>query len=240
MAYAFVEPAGSALHKDLVVRDFRKLPLREARQLAEDMGFRVEIEREYNDDVAVDHVVDQMPKAGEKSSAGKLIKLFVSKGPEPNEISMPNLIGKNINDVYGILAEYDIPYGDIKSLQTNTFEPGFVVSQSVLPGSSIDTKKMDDLLIYIAETPGGSNPDDGAPFPDDSETPDNVKQKALNITVAQDNSEVVVEVIDKDSRTEAYRQAHNSGDTVSLTVEGKGDVYVKVFINGLLEQQTRF
>jgi serine/threonine-protein kinase len=231
--------------KEIVVRDLRKLPLREAEQLATDMGFRVEVVREYSDEIAVDHIVDQLPKPGDASSAGNLLKLFVSKGPEPHEIAMPNLIGKNINDVYRILAEYDIPYGDIKSVPTNTFESGYVVSQSVLPGTNVDTKTMGEVMIYIAEPAdaANSNPNSGGLFPEDDPFYENkkpAKQKAVTITVTQDASEVVVEVVDREGRTEAYRGKHNSGETVNLTVEGVGDVFVKVFINGHLEQQVRF
>ena len=234
-------------HVDLEVRDLRKLPLREAQRLAEDMGFRVEVEREYSDDAPVDTVVDQLPKPGEKSSAGKIIKLFVSKGPEPHEIEMPNLIGKNINDVYRILAENDIPYGDIKSIRTNALEPGYVVSQSILPGAMVDSSTMDEVLVYIAEASDGTgqDPDNGGLFPDDDPfseggAQDKLKKKALTVTVSQDASEVVVVVIDRDTRTETYRGVHNSGDTVNLTVEGRGEVVVKVFINGQQEQQTQF
>lgn len=232
--------------QDLVVRDLRKMPLREAEQLAKDMGFRVEIEREYSESVALDHVVDQVPKPGEKSSTGKLIKLFVSNGPEPREIDMPDLIGKNINDVHRILAENGIPYGDIKSVPTNAYEVGVVVSQSILPGTRVNTKSMGDVQIFVAEPSdggadnGGVSPDDD-PFYDGDNAADNkLKKKNVNVTVTQDGSEVVVEVVDRNGRSEAYRGNHNGGETVPLSLEGRGDVFVKVFINGRLEQQVKF
>ena len=230
--------------EELTVPDFHKMLLSDAEKLAEEMGLRIRVTSEYSDDVAKDQIIDQEPPAGAKVSTGNLIKLFVSKGPEPHVIAMPDLVGKSINDAYQMLEAQNIPYGDVKTIPTNEAEAGAVVSQSVLPGTEIDVKKMENVIVYVAEAPAGPDDDggiDGLPDPDGGGSFGEVKKQHLSLKVTETGtSEVVVVLIDMNSRREVYRQNHAKDDTIDLDLEGEGDVYVKVYINGILKKESHF
>lgn len=231
------------------IPDFTKKSSKDAESLARELGFKLgEIVYEFSEEVAKDFVMDQRPPPGEQRDSGSIIKLIISKGPEPNYVQMPSLAGLSIDEARSVLSSNGITLGEIKSDPT-TAPPADgvarVLDQSVLPGSKVNTKDMSPVDITISGSTGENPAPEEELFGNDTTTPpaDQAKAQKINIAITGDgDSEVVVRVKDKNYTTphEIYRQTHKKGDKVSVTAKGSGRVQVQVFINGSIEKELEF
>ena len=95
----------------------------EAIERIENARFEVDVDREFHDTIAKDHVIRQNPDGASDLEVGKTVHLTVSKGPQPFPI--PNLAGQTeqqakqaLTDlglrVVGVVREYStVPLGEV-------------------------------------------------------------------------------------------------------------------------------
>jgi beta-lactam-binding protein with PASTA domain len=136
-----------AVHgQELVVPDLvGKLPA-EARKVAEQAGFQMEVERRYySPTVPEDRILSQVPAPGTKVRRGWQIRVAQSLGPQRVEI--PNLLGQSERAANINIRRRRLEVGTIARFWTPEVPADQVVSQSPGPGASGISAPKINLLI---------------------------------------------------------------------------------------------
>ena len=115
--------------KPIDITDYTGKRESEATEGLEKLGFEVEVDREYSDDVRKGRVISQSPDDGE-GFKGDTITLEVSRGPEA--IDVPNVLGKPRNEATKILKD--------KGFEVRAFGPGNFTVQAQTPSSDKKAK----------------------------------------------------------------------------------------------------
>jgi beta-lactam-binding protein with PASTA domain len=140
-----------AIHgQELVVPDLvGKLPA-EARRIAEQEGFQMEIERRYySATIPEDRILSQVPEAGTHVRRGWQIRIAQSLGPQRVEI--PNLIGQSERAANINIRRRGLDTGTIARLWTSGMPADQVVSQA--PGPHASGISAPKISLLISDTP---------------------------------------------------------------------------------------
>lgn len=105
---------------------------------------------EYNNDYESGLIYDQEIKEGENFVSGSTVKVWVSKGSE--NVSIPSFSNLKIDDYLQKLAALGIRY-EQESEENYSYQNGYVTRTSKEPGSTINVKNGDILVVYYAENP---------------------------------------------------------------------------------------
>ena len=84
-----------------------------------------------------DVVIENIPSSGLTVPPGISVNIVASLGVLPDTVTMPDLVGKNIEDSRKILQEVGLQTGKTKSKKNDDFLPGTVLNQSVPPGDKV-------------------------------------------------------------------------------------------------------
>lgn len=113
----------------------------EAKELLEEKGLTVEIKQEYSDTAAKDTVIRFSP---ETARVGDSATLYTSRGPQPVEGRVPNMLGQSREAAEAMLAAAGLQPGNVTLEPNAQVAEGLVITQLVLPdtvlpkGSSVD------------------------------------------------------------------------------------------------------
>lgn len=137
--------ASGAFSSTKQVPDLSDLTVSEAKKLAEKEGFKLKEGAEvYSADIAEGRICQQDPKGGTEAKKGSTITVNVSKGSK--EGMVPNVIGKDIDDLEKFLKEYGYSVGTVKEI-TDTAPYGVILEQTPSAGSSLDKDSKIDVVI---------------------------------------------------------------------------------------------
>lgn len=137
--------ASGAFSSTKQVPDLSDLTVSEAKKLAEKEGFKLKEGAEvYSADIAEGRICQQDPKGGTEAKKGSTITVNVSKGSK--EGMVPNVIGKDIDDLKKFLKEYGYSVGTVKEI-TDTAPYGVILEQTPSAGSSLDKDSKIDVVI---------------------------------------------------------------------------------------------
>ncbi len=84
------------------------------------------IEYEYSNDFPKDTIMEQSIKSGKLIPYDTKIDLTVSLGSE-NQVAVPVLIGRRIEDVEQVLAEFNLKLGNVTYRRSETFMPSSII-----------------------------------------------------------------------------------------------------------------
>lgn len=137
--------ASGAFSSTKQVPDLSDLTVSEAKKLAEKEGFKLKEGAEvYSADIAEGRICQQDPKGGTEAKKGSTITVNVSKGSK--EGMVPNVIGKDIDDLEKFLKDYGYSVGTVKEI-TDTAPYGVILEQTPSAGSSLDKDSKIDVVI---------------------------------------------------------------------------------------------
>jgi len=117
-----------------VVPELTGLAGPEAARLLRGLGFEVQISRRREPGAAAG-ALETDPPAGTRVYMPAEVELVVSEGAPI--VDVPDLLGRHMNDVGGILEEADLQLGAIRFRVVAPEAPGRVISQSPAPGSAL-------------------------------------------------------------------------------------------------------
>ncbi|MTI79811.1 MAG: Stk1 family PASTA domain-containing Ser/Thr kinase [Firmicutes bacterium] len=194
--------------------DVRNKLLSNARIELYNAGFEYQVEEIYDEETDTGIVLSQNPLPGEYSK-GTEVKLTVSKGPEPQIIDMPNLIGlfyseegKEQLNKHNLIAE------NIDYKQSNSYLDGQIIEQDPPAGSKI--KEGSNINLVISKGPG--------PPP---------RVADVTVDVPNDGEKHQVKIVINDVKGEriAYTSSHSPGEVVVQKAEYYGSATIKVYID---------
>ena len=118
----------------------------DARKELESVGLVMDVaeERVFNKDVPEGHVVIQDPKPDTQNKVTNPVRVIISKGPK--KVEVPNIVGKNFDEVDIILESYGLEEGEV-SQEYSQFPSGVVIRQSIAHGLTVDEGTRIDYVI---------------------------------------------------------------------------------------------
>ena len=158
----------------VTVPDFARMAFAQVEQNQEYMAnFSFALEEEFSSEIPAGGVIRQEPLAGSQLGAGdsKLIRLFVSKGPQLT--CMPNIIGFTKENASAELNSAGIRFSMVTLPNDGQYVSDCVVKASVQPGEEFDVSTQ-IITVYIASD-RAIQPPEPAPEPP-QETPNPQEQ----------------------------------------------------------------
>lgn len=132
------------------IPNVRNLSEKQARILLKNAGFTIgKVNKVFSEEKPADVVIDAFPASGTITSREIDVDLYVSKGPKPTSVEMPNLVGESLNTAKKLLGENNLSIGKISYQNNPSLLPGTVISQSVAPGSNVKLDSKIDLIISV-------------------------------------------------------------------------------------------
>ncbi|MGB7604042.1 MAG: Stk1 family PASTA domain-containing Ser/Thr kinase [Lutisporaceae bacterium] len=133
--------------KEVIVPDLINLTEEQAREKLKEVGLSLEVtDKVSNKDVPVGQIIKQEPKANQKNKAINPVRVTISEGPR--KVVVPNLIGESYEKVDLLLEKEGLVEGELTQ-ETSEYPTGFVIRQSIAPGTSVDEGEKIDYVISI-------------------------------------------------------------------------------------------
>lgn len=115
-----------------------------------------EVEEEFSSKVPKGEVIEQIPRAGEKTAVGTKVTLIISKGPEPRYVSLPSLVGLTLSEAKNKLSQSNLvleePVGEEESTE---YLPGIVVRQEPAVGNGqLQVEEGSRVKVWLSKGPG--------------------------------------------------------------------------------------
>lgn len=125
--------------KTVTIPPVKGLTQAEAEEKLKALNLQYEIYQVEDDQTAAGYVKDVVPAEGsEVAQSGTVVKLYVSKGPSSTEVSVPSVIGKNLDaaktDILAVGLTVD---AEITFVDDSDKAEGVVIETSPLPGVKV-------------------------------------------------------------------------------------------------------
>ncbi len=167
------------------------------------------------------YIIDQHPKPNYDAVLGTEVQLIVSLGPEPSYITMPNLLGKNLQEAKKILAEENLLSGDVSHKVSYEYFSGQVIAQGIPAGEVVLQKTSVDLILSLGPGP----------------TPKSATVH-LKVQAGKDQRLIRVVISDGTGEHEEYSAMHDADDFISIEVPYFGQGQAKIYDDGVLIDET--
>ena len=116
--------------KSMVLGEYATWDLRQVKIVLDRNNIPYVLVEEFSDEIEKNMVIRTEPAAGTSVTAETTVTIFVSKGREPKEIAMPNLLGKTEADATAALLKVGLVVGEITPIES-PYPVGQVVFQEI-------------------------------------------------------------------------------------------------------------
>lgn len=128
---------GAGAEPEIVIPDLIGMTEEEARQELEDIGLRLNVIGTRESDQEKGLVAEQLDKPDKKVKKDYSVKVVISSGKSVELLSVPDLIGKTIDEAEEILKEKGLSINKV-SYEDSNKEQDTIISQSPESGSDIE------------------------------------------------------------------------------------------------------
>lgn len=202
---------------------------RAARNLLDNMGLQVSVERENSSDITKDYVISVNPEEGSAVEEGEIITLTVSNGPAP--VSVPPFVGQSLEWAKEWLEKNHMVLGEAAPVPSGEAE-GTIIWQSVSAYQEVAQGTVFDFQVSSGPAEETPPPSSEPSEPPATDAPDpGLKTKTITITPPQDVSVVQVEM---NGEVQSYSVDH-SGNTIYPKLTGTGQQTYSVYYDGVLD-----
>lgn len=172
------------------------------------------IEKEYDEEKPEGMVISQDPARGTKHEAGTSVNVVVSKGKQPDRVSMPDLKGLTIDKARTVLEENKLVLGEIKRQESTSYVADQIAVQDTEPGVMVEEGTT--INVVVSTGPGPQ-----------------VKTKVLQFKLPSDENSMNVKIIvsDLQGKRTTYDQTHQGGDVIYTSINYYGTGTAEVLIN---------
>ena len=126
----------------------RGSPRNAAEKQLEDAGFKVDVRREYSDDVRSNRVIETSPPERTRIERGSTVTLVVSRGPR--KVELPDVVGQNRDEAEQALESRGLQVS-FTDREDDEEEPGTVLAMAPAAGTEVD--KGATVTLTIAKEP---------------------------------------------------------------------------------------
>ena len=189
----------------------------------------IEIEKieETSQKVESGYVISQETSEGTEIETGTKVKLHVSTGTGIKKVTVTSVLGKSKDEAKNTLTSLGLEVNFVEEEDTSKSD-GVVLKQSIDAGTSVDEGSAITITVNKIEK--------------NKQGTVNINVKSLaNAYVSDDESEnsdetsknVTIKVL-VSGDTIYDKKVSRETENLNLTVEGKGNISIKVYINGIL------
>ena len=212
--------------------DVTGMQYQQAQAQLENDGLVVSLEFDYSDSVGSDKVISTSPKAGSQVAKGDTVTITASKGKETKTTTVPNLLGRNIDDAIQMIKDAGLTYNGKSSDYSDSYSENQVMNQSISAGKTVDEGTTISLTVSL----GSRVTSYSASIPIESPFGRDITDGDGNTDV-YDSGQVTVVVYKPDGSSETvYDQNTSEGGlpgSVSTTSTASGSGTVYVYLNGV-------
>jgi len=177
---------------------------------------------QHSDDFEEGEIISQSPRAGNKVSKGTLVDLVVSKGPEPKETVMPNLVGLRYESALEELRSRKMEASGVTEEPSTVYPAGYVISQTPSAGSPV----MEGTVVSLKVSSGGATQN----------------SKDVIVVLPSGEGELVdvrLDLHDVTGDHTVYAQKHRPGDVIRMTIQWYGpEARVKIYLDGVFHRES--
>ena len=178
------------------------------------------VKREYSRKLSEGRVISQTPPADKKVEAKTKVDLVVSKGPEPQRIEVPNLVGLKREEAVEKLRAAKLIVGQVSERKSLSYYEGRVIAQQ--PASGAEVVEGSTMKLIVSS---------GIRNPYDSE----VRESNVNIEVTPgQRKEVKIVVQDDNGQRVVYQKIHQPGAKVYEEIITVGPAVIRVYFDDKL------
>lgn len=182
-----------------------------------------------NSDLPKDVVIRQNPEEGVDAAPGSRIDLVVSLGSASEQVSMPNLIGLDIDKAKDELAKAGLSIKSIGHEMSDAFKFNTVMWQQIDPGEMVDKGTGVNIKVSTADQPAGSK---SVPLTIDFGKANN---EVFYLTVVISDESGVRAIINREQKIKS-----DGSEILSLSGEGTGTVKVLFDNDVVMEKNVDF
>lgn len=204
-----------------VVPDFKGVSLRKVEVELDKKDLVLgTVKREYSLKFEEGKVISQTPAADKKVKAKTKVDLTVSKGPEPQKIKVPELVGLKKEEAVEKLRAENLILGQVTKRKSLNYYEGRIIAQQPVSGAEVTEGSTMKLIVSS-----------GIRNPYNSE----VRKSNVNIEVTPgQKKEVKIVVQDDNGQRIVYQEIHQPGATVYEEIITVGPAMIKVYFNDKL------
>lgn len=171
----------------------------------------------YDDKYDAGIVISQNPLADATVGAGTKVDIMVSKGKEPNKVTMPDLKGISLTDATKKLQDNKLVLGQVTRQDSTNYSKDQVSAQDTAPGVMVDEGTTVNLVL--SNGPGPTT-----------------KTKRLQFDLPDDKQyyNVVITVTDAQNQRTVYNVMHRAGENINVGITYVGTGTAQVSLNGTL------
>ncbi|GAV23720.1 protein kinase domain-containing protein [Carboxydothermus pertinax] len=208
----------------VLVPDVREKSIEDARVALENAGLAVgEISEIYDERLPAGTVIEQDPEPNTEIEKGSKIKLILSKGAKPAWVTVPDLLGKQIEEARKALQQSKLVLDDsIKEVDSIDYFAGQIVSQAPSPGSLVEEGSK--IKVTVSRGPGPVR-----------------KSVLVTLEIPNDGNKHSVKIVVKDVRpSEVIAYANDSeepGTVLEKEVFYYGKGKIKVYLDEIVIEE---
>ena len=226
------------------VPDFLYMSVEEAEKEAQRHGFGIECEYTYSDTVAKDHIISQLPLAGEELDKHEKIRLSVSMGATGGKIEVPDFKGNTLEEAKKELEALRL-ICEVEFVNSAA-ESGTVIRQTPAEGTHMNPAGK--VKLYVSSGPK-ETPSEATEEPEDENTDQNetkrthepapkqtasASSKMYSVKIPDDAGENVhIKIVANGNVMHDSTHSKSEGKVVQ-EISGSGTVKVQTFIDGVL------
>ena len=133
--------------KKQIMEDYVGYKLDRAESNMKALKLKYETKEIYSDTQADGYVISTVPAGGEEVDSTVTVIVYVSKGPVPSFVVVSNYVGMTESDAKRLIEGDGLKVGSIKYGDSTKYPKGYVISQSVSSGSTVNNGSAVDLVI---------------------------------------------------------------------------------------------
>lgn len=194
-------------------------------------GLDVKLEFENSSSVRKDKVIRTSPEAGSQVSEGDTVTLIVSEGEDIEYVTVPYVVGYDLDTAVKMLEDAGLVYGGKSSDYSDDYAEGEVMGQSYSSGKSVEKGTSVTLTVSLGSRVRTYSGEVSVPNPFGMAIPDENGEMQT-----YDEGQVRIVLEQNGSKKEIYNQHTDAeGLPASISVESESDATgtATIYINGL-------
>ena len=204
----------------------------QAQSQLENDGLKVSLEFEYSDSVDKNEVIRTSPEAGSQVAEGDTVTIFASKGKETKYVTVPYVIGYDLDTAISMIKDAGLTYDGKSSDYSDSVSKGEVMNQSIGSGQSVEEGTSITLTVSLGSKVSSYTASISIENPFGAEIVDG---NGNSDTYSEGQVTVVVYKPDGSSETvyDQYATEESLPGSVTTTSSSAGSGSVYAYINGI-------
>ncbi len=133
--------------KKQIMEDYVGYKLDRAEDNMKALRLKYETKEIYSDQQADGYVISTVPAGGEEVDSTVTVIVYVSKGPVPSFVVVSNYLGMTESDAKRLIEGDGLKVGSVSYGDSTKYPKGYVISQSISSGSTVNNGSAVDLTI---------------------------------------------------------------------------------------------